>query len=73
MLLSILLIILGLRLLMFGRDIRRTRPIPCPDMTIKRLDKVTEILDRQVEILEGLEVEIREYVEGAVSVLAKVR
>jgi hypothetical protein len=64
-LLSILLIILGLRLLKFSWDIRRIRPIPCPILPSANLEKVSEILDKQIERLEGMEREVKQYLQRA--------
>jgi len=63
MLLSILLIIIGLRLLRFSRDIQRIRPLPCPVLPSEGLERISEILDNQIERLEGLEREIKQYLQ----------
>jgi hypothetical protein len=60
--LEIILFIIGLRLIKFSWDIQRIRPISCPDLPIERLDGVIQIIDRQIEVLERVELEIAEYV-----------
>jgi hypothetical protein len=65
-LLSIFLLLTGLRLLKFSWDIRRITPGSCRSLPIESLDRVTEILDRQVELLERLEREILAAVDKSI-------